>query len=76
MWQSFPYLNSNKRLDVININFLLQVIGNYFIDRKQNIRFPFLPIRGMCSAFDGIFLYSRSNKTKNDVKIFIPIFKI
>jgi hypothetical protein len=27
----------------------------------------------MCSAFDGIFLYRRSNKTKNDVNIFIPI---
>ena len=26
----------------------------------------------MCSALDGMFLYRRSNKTKKDVKIFIP----
>lgn len=29
-------------------------------------------MRGICSAFDGIFLYNRSNNTKNEVKMFIP----
>ena len=61
MLQSCPYLNNNKRL---------KGNGNALLRRDHFIS---VPIRGICSAFDGIFLYNRSNNTKNDVKIFIPI---
>ncbi len=61
------HLNINK----INFPFVIKGNSSLFHFREINI----LPIRGMCSAFDGIFLYNRSNKTKNDVKIFIPDYR-